>query len=82
MPYIFKQANDRDFISELVCDPTYPYIIDNEILPLIDSKVHTLPPEDIGSEKYMCFRKEFTAVYVFGLKSLVGSLVSNFPLHP
>lgn len=69
-------------VAELVVDPTYPYIVDSEIVGLIDPRVHSAEPIDIGNGKFVCHRNETTAIYIFGYKEDLAPYVSQYPLHP
>lgn len=69
-------------VAEIIVDPTYPYIIDAEIMPLIDANRHTVDPIDIGNGKFACHRREATAAYVFGYKNDLKQYVGDYPLHP
>lgn len=69
-------------IGELVVDPTYPYIVDAEVVHLIDPRNHTAEPVDLGNGKFLCHRNETTAAYVFGYKNELKRYVGEFPLHP
>lgn len=69
-------------VAEIIVDPTYPYIIDAEIMPLIDANRHTVDPIDIGNGKFACHRSEATAAYVFGYKNDLKQYVGDYPLHP
>ena len=66
----------------LVVDPTYPYIVDSEIVKLIDSRNHTQIPFDLENGKFLCHRNEVTAAYVFGYKDELVPYVGKYPLHP
>lgn len=68
--------------GELVVDPTYPYIVDSEIVKLIDSRNHTQIPFDLENGKFLCHRNETTAAYVFGYKDELVPYVGKYPLHP
>lgn len=68
--------------AEIIVDPTYPYIVDNEIIDLIDPKKHTAPWLDIGNGRWVCHRKEETAAYVFGDKRDLEPFLGKYPLHP
>lgn len=68
--------------AEIIYDPTYPYVVDAEILRLIDPKMHTVEPIDLGNGLFACHRKEATAAYVFGRKEALTPFVGSFPLHP
>ena len=69
-------------IAELVIDPTYPYIVDKEIVKLIDPKVHTQIPFDLEDGRFLCHRNEVTAAYIFGFKNKLEPFVGKYPLHP
>lgn len=68
--------------GELVADPTYPYIVDSEIVNFIDTKVHTADPIDLSNGKFLCHRHELTAAYLFGYKDQLEPYVGKYPLHP
>ncbi len=68
--------------SGLVIDPTYPYLVDSEIVKLLDTKIHTVEPVDLGNGMFLCHRKEITAMYVFGLKSDLEPFMKGFGLMP
>ena len=69
-------------VGELVIDPTYPYIVDSEIVKLIDHGNHTADPVKLENGKFLCHRNEATAAYLFGYKDDLESYVRQFPLHP
>ena len=69
-------------MGELVIDPTYPYIVDAEIVKLIDPRNHTTEPVQLENGKFLCHRNEATAAYMFGYKNELESYVGKFPLHP
>lgn len=74
---------DGDGITaDVIVDPTYPYVVDEEIMPLIDRDRHTVDPIDIGNGRFACHRREATAAYVFGYKEDLEQLVGRYPLHP
>ena len=69
-------------VGELVIDPTYPYIVDAELVKLIDTRNHSEDPIDLGNGKFLCHRHETTAVYMFGYKEEISNFVSKYSLHP
>lgn len=71
-----------DIAAECVVDPTYPYIVDSEIVKLIDPKLHSEIPFDLEDGRYLCHRSEATAAYVFGYKEDLVPYVGKYPLHP
>jgi len=78
----YDEARRRGIPADLVTDPTYPYVVDSELLGLIDNHRHSAPPKEISNDRFMCFRAEHTAVYIFGTKSHLEYIVGGFPLHP
>ncbi len=81
--YLVDIASKMGFPSELVYDPTYPYMVSREMFSLIPEATHTAPPLFKG-DTVVCFRKEMTAAYVFGDKNngLLNAIVGSYPLHP
>jgi hypothetical protein len=78
---VIKAAKKLGFVADLVIDPTYPYYVDAELMPLIDKSVHTLEPVRVNGG-FMCFRNEVTTAYVFGDKAELGVLLTRFGLAP
>lgn len=69
-------------ITEMVLDPTYPYIVDSEVAGLIDPKHHSVDPVQLPDGRVVCHRAEYTAIYFFGMKEDIKQYVGKFPLHP
>jgi len=69
-------------ITDIVSDPTYPYIVDDEVLKLIPRHLHTAEPIKLENGKFLCHRRESTAIYFFGTKEQLKPFVGEFPLHP
>lgn len=69
-------------VADVVIDPTYPYLVDKEIVKLIDPSLHSLPPVNGPAGKMVCFRKEITTAYVFGEKKELTVLLRSFGLYP
>ena len=76
------ELNSKGVCANFVTDPTYPYVVDSEILGLIPPHTHSDKSIDLGNGKFACFRKERTAAYIFGMKSQLEHIVGKFPLHP
>jgi peptidyl-tRNA hydrolase len=76
------RAKQLGVMTEMVLDPTYPYIVDSEVAALIDPKHHSVDPIVIDNGKVVCHRAEYTAIYFFGMKSDLKQFVGEFPLHP
>ena len=68
--------------GELIVDPTYPYIVDSEIVTLINPQNHTMEPTPLENGKVLCHRNEVTAAYLFGYKEELEPFVGKYPLHP
>lgn len=82
MKAVVDAVNQMGGKASLVEDPTYPYLVDRELVKLMDSSVHTLDPVP-GPPGYMvCFRKEFTTAYIFGDKAMLRVVMGQFGLYP
>lgn len=79
MNAVVAAATRLGFKANTTIDPEYPYIVDNEIYPLIAEEVHTSPAIPI-EDKMVCFRKETTTAYVFGEKDDLTLLMRRFKL--
>lgn len=79
---IVAAARLMGFVADVVVDPTYPYLVDKEIVPLMDDSVHTMPPVPGPPGKMVCFRSEVTTAYVFGDKAELKILLGSFDLYP
>ena len=75
-------AKINGHITEKVLDPTYPYLVDSEIVGLIDPKHHSVDPIPLADGRVACHRAEYTAIYFFGMKEDLKPYVGKFPLHP
>jgi hypothetical protein len=63
-------------------DPTYPYVVDSEVVKLIDKRFHSAEPKKLDDGTYLCHRSEMTAAFLFGEKDEIGHLVSHLKRHP
>jgi hypothetical protein len=79
---VVDAAKKLGFVADLVVDPTYPYLVDKEIVQFMDASVHTMPPVYGPPGKMVCFRKEVTTAYVFGDKAELAILLARFGLYP
>ena len=70
------------FVAGKVVDPTYPYLVDKEVVPFMDQSIHTMPPVSGPPGTMVCFRQEMTTAYVFGDKAELGILLGRFGLYP
>lgn len=73
-------SKDKCFLG-IVEDPTYPFIVDNEIATLINPNVQTDSPIKLQDNKTLCFRKEITCMFIFGLKSELSLILKQFKLR-
>ena len=69
-------------LLNLITDPTYPYIVNNEIAALIDPKLHTVDPIPKNDGTTVLHRKEITCGYIFGTKDVCKPIIGHLPLHP
>jgi len=74
--------NNKFDMADVVIDPTYPYIVNNEIANLIDPATHTVPPIVKNDGSVVLHRKETTCGYVFGTKEQCKSVIGSLLLHP
>ena len=81
MEAVVEAAEMLGFPSGLVVDPTYPFIVPNELVARLDASKFTLPPS-MGATESACFVEEVTTGYVFGRKSKLAILLSKFKLVP
>ena len=79
---VVETAKKLGFVADVVVDPTYPYLVDKEIVPLMNPEVHTMPPVPGPAGMMVCFRREVTTAYVFGDKAELGVLLGRFGLYP
>lgn len=80
MNAVVGEAQGAGFLADTVIDPTYPYIVDAEIVSLIKPDVHTLDPIRLDNGMYVCHRRQATAAYVFGDKEGLAPLLSKYNL--
>jgi hypothetical protein len=73
------------FVCGEVIDPSYPFLVDSEIVPYVDREKIDLPWEvDLREPKTLVYRRELTCAWFLGRKSdrrFVG-LFEGFGLHP
>lgn len=79
---VVEAARQLGFVADVVVDPTYPYLVDKEIVPLMNPEVHTMAPVPGPKDFMVCFREEVTTAYVFGDKAELGVLLGRFGLYP
>lgn len=77
---LVAEARGHECLTDIVVDPTYPYLVDAEIVKLIPDSVHTLPPSRLDNGMYVCHRKQTTAAYVFGDKEALSILLGKYNL--
>lgn len=69
-------------LGELITDPTYPYIVDSEIVELIDRRYHSMEPRELDDGRWLCHRNAVTAAYMFGYKEDLEPYLKQYSLHP
>lgn len=79
---VVAAAKKLGFVADVVVDPTYPYLVDYELVKLIDPKVHTMDPVSGPPGFKVCFREEITTAYVLGDKDQLKVLLRSFGLYP
>lgn len=79
---VVDAAKKLGFVADHVVDPTYPYLVDREIVKLLDPSIHTMPPVPGPNGHMVCFRKEVSCAYVFGEKEPLKVLLRSFGLYP
>lgn len=67
-------------VGEIV-DDTYPYMVDDEIMPLISADTHTAKPRRTKGG-WLCCRRETTGAWLFGTKEQLDPLLARFGLTP
>ena len=67
-------------VGEII-DDTYPYVVDDEIMPLISPETHTAPPHRVKGG-WLCCRRETTGAWLFGTKEELDPLLARFGLTP
>lgn len=76
------EARGHKIPSGEVYDPTYPYIVNDEIRQLIDKSTITAPTI-YKDDKAVMFRNELTCGYIFLVHDTAFKfIVSDLPLHP
>ena len=68
--------------GDQVIDTSYPYLVDNEIVPFMNPDIHTMPPVSGPPGQTVCFRNEITTAYVFGDKTMLKIVLGQFGLYP
>lgn len=66
----------------LVTDPTYPFLVPNEMVDRLDQSKLTAPTLPGRNGKSLCFTSEITTAYVFGPKADLEVLLARFEPLP
>jgi hypothetical protein len=71
------------YAAEIITDPTYPYMVTDEVFDLLPSE-YTQGAIKAGDAGWICFREEQTAFYVFGKRSdpVLQEQLAKFYRHP
>ena len=77
-------SNICNYMCGVVIDPTYPYILDNEVAELIEPHRHTIDYQHLRDNNVVCFREEITCAYAFSEKSnpMLRLVIGHLDLHP
>lgn len=78
-------AESLGYPAGFVFDPTYPYVVSDEMYMLIGANVHTLPAKyNKEQRRWLCFRSEWTASFCFVDKSdkNIKERLDQFTLSP
>lgn len=80
MNAIVGEAQGHECLADTVIDPTYPYLVDAEVVNLIKPEIHTMDPIRLDNGMYVCHRRQATAAYVFGDKEALAPLLGKYNL--
>lgn len=75
-------ADAMGIVAGIVVDPSYPFLVPNEMVGRLDARKFTLDPHPVGGGKSVCFVEEETVGFMFGRKSSMAVLLSQFSLVP
>jgi peptidyl-tRNA hydrolase len=78
---VCNEADKSRVIWGKTIDPSYPYIVDNDVAELINEVIDTEERVRRGS-KTVLFRSEITCAYLLIDKEEHGFLVEHLKLHP
>ena len=76
---IVEVAKELGFAAGLVVDPSYPYLVSEEIFGLLPEVLHATPPV-AKRGGYFVTRRETTCGYIFGPKDKLDVLLGHFAL--
>lgn len=82
MTALVETASMLDFKAGLLVDPSYPFIIANELVSRLDSSKFTLPPQRVSATETVCFVEETTMCYILGRKADLAILLGRYKLVP
>lgn len=80
MKAVVDAAKTLGIKADPCVDPTYPYLVPNEIVSRLDPLQHTMAPRPAGRTHTVCFTEETTTAYVFGTKAAVDVILGRFNL--
>ncbi len=82
MTALVETAKMLDFKADVMVDPSYPFIVPNELVGRLDKTLFTLPPSSVGQKETVCFIRETTMCYILGRKSDLAILLGRYKLVP
>jgi hypothetical protein len=77
-----EAAGMLGYKAGLVTDPTYPFLVPNEMVDRLDQSKLTAPTMPGRNGKSLCFTKETTTAYVFGPKADLEVLLAKYEPLP
>jgi hypothetical protein len=77
-----EAAEVLGFKAGPVTDPTYPFLVPNEMVGRLDQTKLTAPTLPGRNGKSLCFTEETTTAYVFGNKADLEVLLARFEPLP
>ncbi len=73
---------DLTFARDIIVDPTYPFEVSDEIYHLLRPSLKQDGVWNPKTKKWLCYREEWTAAYIFGKKDELKPLLKKFRRHP
>ena len=80
-----RRYSHANIFCETIKDPTYPYIVTDEIYHIIPDKIHSIPATPLKDGSWRCYREEETAYYVFvgeHNEKIISAIKANTVLAP
>jgi hypothetical protein len=75
-------AETLGFKAGSVVDPTYPFLVPNEMVNRLNTDILTAPTLSYGRDRSLCFAQETTTAYIFGKKAALSVLLARYDPLP